>query len=138
MAAHGFEHTRVNSRTPGREANQKLYGWGQTTPREMSRLMLMIRDGKAVRLPAAELVPGDTVRLQSGDQVPADLRLIEVRDLRVAEAALTGESVPVEKAADPLPDDTPLAEHYRLDCVVTLADAVNGPVGSHRRCSGSM
>ncbi|MBX3145189.1 MAG: serine hydrolase [Gemmatimonadales bacterium] len=54
MAAHGFEHTRVNSRTPGREANQKLYGWGQTTPREMSRLMLMIRDGKAVSQAASE------------------------------------------------------------------------------------
>ncbi len=54
LAAHGFEQTRVNSRTPGREENQKLYGWGQTTPREMSRLMLMIRDGKAVSQAASE------------------------------------------------------------------------------------
>lgn len=54
LAAHGFEGTRVNSRTPGREANQKVYGWGQTTPREMSRLMLMIRDGVAVSRAASE------------------------------------------------------------------------------------
>ena len=45
---HGFESTRVNSRTEGRSEYQRRYGWGQTTPREMSELMVMIRDGKAV------------------------------------------------------------------------------------------
>lgn len=49
---HGFDSTRVNSRTPGREENRKLYGWGQTTPREMARLLVMIRQEKAVS-PAA-------------------------------------------------------------------------------------
>lgn len=48
MAAHGFEHTRVNSRTPGREAARSTYGWGQTTPREMARALVMIREGRAV------------------------------------------------------------------------------------------
>jgi beta-lactamase class A len=48
MAAHGFEHTRVNSRTPGREEERSAYGWGQTTPREIARSLVMIREGRAV------------------------------------------------------------------------------------------
>lgn len=52
LADHGFDSTRVNSRTPGREANRSRYGWGQTTPREMARLLVMIREEKAVS-PAA-------------------------------------------------------------------------------------
>ncbi len=74
----------------------------------------VLRDGAKKRLPAVELVPGDIVLLASGDKVPADLRLVVVRDLRVAEAALTGESVPVEKNPDPLPDDTPLADRRNM------------------------
>lgn len=52
LADKGFEFTRLNSRTPGREENAKQFGWGQTTPREMANLMVMIRKGKAVS-PAA-------------------------------------------------------------------------------------
>ena len=52
LADHGFDSTRVNSRTPGREENRSNYGWGQTTPREMTRLLTLIREGKAVS-PAA-------------------------------------------------------------------------------------
>ena len=74
----------------------------------------VVRDGTVVRVPAADLVPGDVVLLQSGDQVPADLRLATVRDLRVAEASLTGESIPVGKAVDPVPSDTPLADRWNL------------------------
>jgi beta-lactamase class A len=48
LAAHGFTSTRVNSRTPGREPFWKQYGWGQTTPREMARLVTMIRDQQVV------------------------------------------------------------------------------------------
>lgn len=48
MAAHGFEHTRVNSRTPGREAARTAFGWGQTTPREIAGSLVMIREGRAV------------------------------------------------------------------------------------------
>jgi beta-lactamase class A len=51
---HGFRFTRVNARTSGREANQKAYGWGQTTPREMADLLVMIREGKAVSPEASE------------------------------------------------------------------------------------
>lgn len=48
MAAQGFENTRVNSRTPGRQDAQKTYGWGQTSPREMAELVAMIRAGKVI------------------------------------------------------------------------------------------
>ena len=58
-----------------------------------------IRDGKRVSIPAINLVPGDIVLLEAGNFVPADLRLLEAVNLRVEEAALTGESVPVQKNA---------------------------------------
>jgi beta-lactamase class A len=53
LASHGFDSTRVNSRTPGREADRSKYGWGQTTPREMAELLVMIRQQRAVS-PAAD------------------------------------------------------------------------------------
>jgi beta-lactamase class A len=53
LAAHGFDSTRVNSRTPGREADRTAYGWGQTTPREMAGLLVAIRQQRAVS-PAAD------------------------------------------------------------------------------------
>ena len=58
---------------------------------------LVLRDGAQHDIDAADLVPGDIVLLASGDRVPADLRLLQARNLRIDEAALTGESVPVEK-----------------------------------------
>jgi beta-lactamase class A len=54
LAANGFEKTRVNARTPGREAAYEAYGWGQTTPREMAALLVMIREGRAVSPAASE------------------------------------------------------------------------------------
>ncbi|MFL5540908.1 MAG: serine hydrolase [Longimicrobiaceae bacterium] len=54
LAAHGFEQTRVNSRTPGREEARSKYGWGQTTPREIARALVMIRQGEAVSPRASE------------------------------------------------------------------------------------
>ncbi len=62
----------------------------------------VLRDGGEVELPARDLVPGDVVRLTAGDKIPADVRLIEAVNLQVEEAALTGESVPVEKHTAPL------------------------------------
>ncbi len=53
LAAHGFDSTRMNSRTPGRQDNWKQYGWGQTTPKEMAELLVLIREQKAVS-PAAD------------------------------------------------------------------------------------
>jgi len=64
----------------------------------------VLRDGDDVELPARQLVPGDVILLEAGDRVPADARLIEAINLQVEEAALTGESVPVEKHAAPLAD----------------------------------
>ena len=60
----------------------------------------VMRDGREQQLPVAELVPGDIVRLKAGDLVPADARLLEVKDLHVRESVLTGESLPVEKISD--------------------------------------
>lgn len=59
----------------------------------------VLRDGRWVELPRRELVPGDIIRLSAGDLVPADARLIETNGLHVQQAALTGESMPVEKSA---------------------------------------
>jgi P-type Ca2+ transporter type 2C len=73
------------------------------------RECMVIRDGEQKIIPARELVPGDVVVLNSGDRIPADLRLFFTREIAVDEAALTGESVPVEKNTLPLdrPDLSP-------------------------------
>lgn len=72
------------------------------------------RDDRIQRVPAIELVPGDVVLLQSGDKVPADLRLYRVRSLQVDESALTGESVAAEKNEALLALDTVLADRKNL------------------------
>jgi Ca2+-transporting ATPase len=74
----------------------------------------VIRGGEKLRVDARELVPGDVVVLAAGDKVPADMRLAAVRDLQVSEAALTGESAPVEKAVEPLEADTSLADRLNM------------------------
>jgi Ca2+-transporting ATPase len=73
------------------------------------------RQGEIRELPAHELVPGDVVLLEAGNVVPADLRLVEVARLRVAEAALTGESQPVEKATAAIAGrDLPLGDRRNM------------------------
>ncbi|RUT03156.1 ATPase [Dulcicalothrix desertica PCC 7102] len=74
----------------------------------------VIRDGQKVRIPSRELVPGDIVLLISGDKVPADLRLVQAKNLQIDESGLTGESVAVEKHVDILKPDTPLAERKNM------------------------
>ena len=88
--------------------------------RAMTATATVRRGGRTVRVPSPDLVPGDVVLLQSGDQVPADLRFVRVRDLRCAEAALTGESVPVEKAVAVVPADTPLADRRNMAFATSL------------------
>ena len=79
----------------------------------------VIRDGKMVHMASSELVPGDVVLLEAGDSVPADCRVIESASMKIEEAALTGESVPVEKHADVIElgegmDDVPLGDRKNM------------------------
>ncbi|HQR53731.1 MAG TPA: HAD-IC family P-type ATPase [Burkholderiales bacterium] len=69
-----------------------------------------VRGGNARMTPAEELVPGDVVLLESGDKVPADLRLADANNLRTEEAALTGESVPAEKSAAPVAEKSTVGD----------------------------
>jgi P-type Ca2+ transporter type 2C len=89
----------------------------------------VVRDGVRVTIPSRELVPGDVVIMEAGNYVPADLRLIETVNLRIEEAALTGESVPVTKQADEV-----------LDKDISLGDRRNsafmGTLISYGRGSG--
>ena len=80
----------------------------------------VIRDGHRDRIDSTTIVPGDIVLLQSGDKVPADLRLVRSRDLQIAEAALTGESVPVEKSLALLGAEVPLADRKNMAYASTL------------------
>lgn len=81
----------------------------------------VIRGGQQTSIPAREVVPGDVVELEAGDNIPADIRLIESFSLQVQEASLTGESVPVSKdAQDELPTETPLPERHNLVFMSTL------------------
>ncbi len=63
------------------------------------------RDGKDVEVPLHNLVPGDIIRLAAGDMVPGDVRVLSAKDLFINQAALTGESLPVEKIAAPSPQN---------------------------------
>ncbi|MDO5732857.1 MAG: cation-translocating P-type ATPase [Eubacteriales bacterium] len=75
----------------------------------------VIRGGREQRLPAEELVVGDLLHLEAGDVVPADLRILRSSNLKSEEAALTGESLPVEKdASAQLTEKTPLAEQTNM------------------------
>jgi magnesium-transporting ATPase (P-type) len=94
--------------------------------RSMTHDTTVIRGGTRRRVPSDALVPGDLVALDAGDRVPADLRLVETRELRVDESALTGESVPVDKTPDALAGDTPLAERTAMAYASALVTAGSG------------
>uniref|UniRef100_A0A831XLX0 Cation-translocating P-type ATPase n=1 Tax=Geobacter metallireducens TaxID=28232 RepID=A0A831XLX0_GEOME len=89
----------------------------------------VVRDGNPLAVPAREIVPGDLVLLEAGNVVPADLRLVEAVHLKAVEAALTGESLPVEKAPAPLADpDLALGDRRNM--------AYKGTVISYGRGAG--
>lgn len=74
----------------------------------------VFRDSELKTILASELVPGDVIMLESGDSVPADARVIDSRLLRIQEASLTGESLPVDKVSDELTEPVPLADRVNM------------------------
>jgi len=81
----------------------------------------VLRDGHLLAVPSRDLVPGDVVVLETGNYVPADVRLVKTVNLRIDEASLTGESVPVEKRADRVHDaDTPLGDRRNMAYMSTV------------------
>ena len=73
-----------------------------------------MRGGETRMIPADDLVPGDVVLLESGDKVPADLRLVDVKNLRTEEAALTGKSVPADKTAGPVAEKSTVGDRESM------------------------
>lgn len=90
------------------------------------RHAVVLRGGKQVNILAENLLPGDVVQLQGGNYVPADLRLIEGKDLKVNEAALTGEWLAVSKAHEKLEENLPLAEKKNMAWMGTLIESGYG------------
>jgi P-type Mg2+ transporter len=86
----------------------------------------VLRDGEWREIPRREVVPGDVIRLSAGDLVPADARLIESRDLYAQQAALTGESMPAEKDADPnqTAEERPAARNPNARNLVFLGTSI--------------
>ena len=97
--------------------------------RQMLSLNAMVkRDGRQLTIPAENLVPGDIVLLQSGDKVPADLRLFRVKGLEVQEAALTGESMPVAKITDTVAEHAVIGDRCNM--------AFSGTIVTHGQGAG--
>lgn len=84
----------------------------------------ILRDGKEVEIKSTEIVPGDILIFRSGDRITADARLLEAHDLEISEAALTGESLPIEKQVEPIDEDTSLAD--RVNMVYSGTNVVGG------------
>jgi magnesium-transporting ATPase (P-type) len=92
----------------------------------LSHEAVVRRDGRRRRIDTAALVPGDIVLLEAGDRVPADLRLIRVRNLQTQEAALTGESTGIEKSTDPVDAEAELGDRRCLAFSGTVVSAGTG------------
>jgi Ca2+-transporting ATPase len=113
-----------------RQAEQALAALrSMTAPRARVR-----RDGRAVELPAREVVVGDVLLLEGGDVVAADARLLTAHSLRLVEAPLTGESMPVDKGLDPVDPDAPLAE--RTDRVFAGTTVATGTAEARVTATG--
>ena len=88
----------------------------------------VLRGGEMVPVPSRDLVPGDVVVLAAGDRVPADGRLLEAASLRINEASLTGESLPVSKGVEPLPRDAFLGDRKDMAFMGTSVDGGRGKI----------
>lgn len=86
----------------------------------LSSSATVLRNGQKISIPAVELIPGDIVFLASGDKVPADMRLVQCKDMQIDESALTGESVASEKSLSSLSEDTVLADRNNMAFAGTL------------------
>ncbi|PWB51762.1 MAG: carbonate dehydratase [Nitrosomonadales bacterium] len=86
----------------------------------------VLRGGKKTSMASEQLVPGDVVLLAEGDKVPADLRLIHCRELRINESTLTGESLPVSKHVTPLAHNTLLADRANMAYAGSLVSSGHG------------
>jgi len=100
----------------------------KTIRQMLSPSAMVLRNGKQIKIPAEELVPGDVVSLQSGDKVPADLRLFRVKGLQIQESVLTGESIAVEKTVDPVAKEAVIGDRCCL--------AYSGTLVTHGQGSG--
>lgn len=80
----------------------------------------VIRDGKEREIDAEEIVPGDIMRLAQGDRVPADARVVYASDFQVEESILTGESLPVEKSIESVPEEAPITDQSSMIFAGTL------------------
>lgn len=83
----------------------------------------VLRDGTNITIPVSEIVPGDIVSMEAGERIPADMRLIHQKNLMVAEAALTGESLPVQKSITSVDKDVPLGDRKCMVYGGTLVTA---------------
>ncbi len=101
----------------------------------LAKQATVLRDGERCVINAALLVPGDIVIIESGARVPADLRLLRAKNLRINEAALTGESVPVEKKTEPVKDNASIGDRSCMayaGTVVSFGQAHGLVVGTGR------
>ncbi len=80
----------------------------------------VLREGKVAEIPSAEIVPGDVLLLESGSRVPADARIVESAGLKIEEAALTGESLPIEKTTQEAAEDSALADQTSMAFMGTI------------------
>ncbi len=112
-----------SDRDPRRRAAERVDGLLQESRAEAAVAALramsapvaaVIRDGARRSIPASQLVPGDIILIEEGDTIPADGRVLESAALQTAEAALTGESLPVAKQAAAIADDAPLGDRSNM------------------------
>eukprot|EP00052_Salpingoeca_macrocollata_P026689 m.249154 g.249154 ORF g.249154 m.249154 type:complete len:1152 (-) comp22621_c0_seq1:36-3491(-) len=111
-------------------------GKAETAARSIANMLApsatVLRDGKPSSVNADGLVVGDVVKLKAGDKVPADIRVTRSNELQTQEAMLTGESAPMSKISDPMPEDTPLAETKSMvfsGCLVVNGEGTGVVVG---------
>jgi len=95
--------------------------------RALKRMVVLfakvVRNGELLKIPARELVPGDIISLEEGDRIPADARLLQIKNFRTTESALTGESLPVDKDIKELPEKTSLSDQKNMVWLGTFVAA---------------